>query len=39
MLNSRAEFYATADVTIDTSEKTIDAVLRGIKEKIKHAYC
>jgi shikimate kinase len=39
MLDSREGFYAQADVTIDTSEKSVDAVLRGIKEKIKHAYC
>ncbi len=39
MLDSREGFYAQADMTIDTSEKSVDAVLRGIKEKIKHAYC
>jgi len=39
MLDSRDGFYAQADVTIDTSEMPVDAVLRGIKEKVKHAYC
>ena len=39
LLESRAIFYAQADMTIDTSEITIDDVIRGIKERIKHAYC
>ncbi len=39
LLDSRAGFYAQADVIIDTSEKTIDEVITAIKERIKHAYC
>ncbi len=39
MLDSRAAFYAQADVTIDTSEKSIDDIILRIKERIKHAYC
>ncbi len=39
LLDSRARFYAQADVTIDTSEKSVDDVISAIKERIKHAYC
>ncbi len=39
MLDSRAAFYAQADVTIDTSGKSIDDIILRIKERIKHAYC
>ena len=39
LLDSRAKFYAQADAVIDTSEKSVDAVIRDIKERIKHAYC
>jgi shikimate kinase len=39
LLESRAKFYAQADVTIDTSDKSVDDVIKEIKEKIKHAYC
>ncbi len=39
LLDSRAAFYAQADVIIDTSEKTADDVITAIKERIKHAYC
>jgi shikimate kinase len=39
LLESRAAFYAQADMIIDTSEKTVDDVISGIKERIKHAYC
>src|SRR5512135_2902183 len=39
LLESRAAFYAQADMIIDTSEKTVDDVICGIKERIKHAYC
>ena len=39
MLDSRARFYAQADITIDTSEKTVDQIITEIKERIKHAYC
>ncbi len=39
LLDSRAKFYAQADITIDTSEKSVDAVISEIKERIKHAYC
>jgi len=39
MLDSRARFYAQADITIDTSEKSVDQIITEIKERIKHAYC
>jgi len=39
MLDSRARFYAQADVTIDTSGISVDDVIKTIKERIKHAYC
>ena len=39
LLDSRAKFYAQADVTIDTSEKSIETIIKEIKEKISHAYC
>lgn len=39
MLDSRARFYAQADITIDTSEKSVDQIISEIKERIKHAYC
>jgi shikimate kinase len=39
LLDSRAAFYAQADVCIDTSEKTVDDVIKAIKERIRHAYC
>lgn len=39
LLESRAPFYAQADVTIDTSEKSVDEVIQTIKERIQHAYC
>ncbi|OGW38733.1 MAG: hypothetical protein A2010_09275 [Nitrospirae bacterium GWD2_57_9] len=39
LLESRARFYAQADATIDTSEKSVDAVIAEIKERIRHAYC
>jgi shikimate kinase len=39
LLDSRAKFYAQADATIDTSEKSVDAVISEIKERIRHAYC
>ncbi len=39
LLDSRAGFYAQADMIIDTSEKTVDEVITAIKERIKHAYC
>jgi shikimate kinase len=39
LLESRAQFYAQADVTIDTSEKPVEDVIQTIKERIKHAYC
>ncbi len=39
LLDSRARFYAQADIVIDTSDKTIDDVITAIKERIKHAYC
>jgi len=39
LLDSRATFYAQADVTIDTSDMSVDDVIKAIKERIKHAYC
>jgi shikimate kinase len=39
LLDSRAKFYAQADAVIDTSEKSVDDVIREIKERIRHAYC
>jgi len=39
MLDSRAKFYAQADITIDTSEKSVDQIISEIKERIRHAYC
>jgi shikimate kinase len=39
LLDSRARFYAQADVIIDTSEKSVDEVLTAIKERVRHAYC
>ena len=39
LLDSRAKFYAQADVTIDTSDKSVDNVIQAIKERIRHAYC
>ena len=39
LLESRARFYAQADATIDTSDKTVDEVIKEIKERIRYAYC
>jgi len=39
LLDSRAKYYSQADITIDTSDKSVDAVITDIKERIKHAYC
>jgi shikimate kinase len=39
LLAGRAKFYAQADLTIDTSDKSVDKVITVIKERIKHAYC
>jgi shikimate kinase len=39
LLDSRTKFYAQADVCIDTSDKSVDDVIKLIKEKIRHAYC
>ena len=39
LLDSRARFYAQADVCIDTSNKSVDDVIKAIKERIRHAYC
>ncbi len=39
LLDTREKFYAQADAVIDTSEKSVDAVISEIKERIKHAYC
>jgi shikimate kinase len=39
LLESRAPFYAQADAVIDTSEKSVEAVITEIKERIRYAYC
>jgi shikimate kinase len=39
LLDSRTKFYAQADVCIDTSDKSVDDVIKAIKERIRHAYC
>jgi shikimate kinase len=39
LLDSRAKFYAQADAVIDTSGKSVEDVIREIKERIRHAYC
>lgn len=39
LLDSRAKLYAQADVTIDTSDLSVDDVIKMIKERIRHAYC
>jgi shikimate kinase len=39
LLDGRAKFYSQADVTIDTSAKSVDDVIREIKERIRYAYC
>lgn len=39
LLDSRAPFYSQADVCIDTSGKSVDDVIKEIKERIRHAYC
>ena len=39
LLESRAPFYVQADAVIDTSEKSVEAVITEIKERIRYAYC
>jgi shikimate kinase len=39
LLDSRAPYYAQADVCIDTSDKSIEDIIKEIKEGIRHAYC
>jgi shikimate kinase len=39
LLASRAKFYAQADACIDTSDKSVDDIIKAIKEKIRYAYC
>jgi shikimate kinase len=39
LLDSRAAFYAQADAVIDTSAKTVAAVITEIKERVRNAYC
>ncbi len=39
LLGQRQRYYNQADFVIDTSDKTVDAVIGEIKERIKHAYC
>lgn len=39
LLASRETFYAQADMSIDTSNKSIGDIIKAIKERIRHAYC
>ena len=39
LLASRETFYAQADVSIDTSDKSIGDIIKAIKERIRYAYC
>jgi len=39
LLDNREKFYAQADITIDTSDKSVDQIISDIKVRIKHAYC
>jgi shikimate kinase len=39
LLASRETFYAQADACIDTSNKSIDDIIKAIKERIRYAYC
>lgn len=39
LLTSREAFYRQADIIIDTSEKSLDDVLKQIKEKVRYARC
>lgn len=39
LLDSRDKYYRQADLVIDTSGKSVDEVIREIKERLKHAYC
>lgn len=39
LLDSRAKFYAQADLTIDTSAISITEVIQAIKDGIRYAYC
>lgn len=39
LLESRAKFYGQADLMIDTSEKSVEDVMREIKEKVRYACC
>lgn len=39
LLESREQFYSRADVCIDTSDKSVDDVIKTIKERLSHAYC
>ncbi len=39
LLAGRAKYYGQADAIVDTSGKSVDEVIREIKERIRHAYC
>ena len=39
LLAVRAPFYHQADFLIDTSDRTVDAVISEIKEKVRYACC
>ncbi len=39
LLAGREKFYRQADFVIDTSDKTVDAVLGEIRERVRHACC
>jgi len=39
LLAAREQFYRQADFIIDTSERTVDDVIKEIKEKVRYACC
>jgi shikimate kinase len=39
LLEGRTKFYQQADLMIDTTDKSIDAVVQAIKEKVRYARC
>jgi shikimate kinase len=39
LLDAREKFYRQADIIIDTSEKTVEAVINEIRERVRYARC
>jgi len=39
LLDSRAKYYNQADLVIDTSEKSVDEVVKEIKNQVRYAHC